>query len=246
MTIRDQLVQMILKWEYLFGFFPGQAGITAAISEYDAAIKILKHSETEYKASIAGRVAVSRGYDFIFNNKRIQVKANRPGRHRGATVWNAGKKVKTDGWDTLIYILYDEDYEIQEAYQFDSETYERKFSDRTSLRLEDMREGENLTMKLNRENDEMDDSTQSIICRAISSPSSVKEKGRYTNPQSYGVYKLPANCGATRRYRFGNHPVRRRELNREYKTCECKLMYLFLSREDAKALASMLNDHNTL
>jgi len=240
MTNRDQLVQIILKWEDLFGFFPGQAGITAAISEYDAAINILKHSETEYKASIKHRTAVSRRFDFEFNNEKFQVKANRPGRHRGATVRNAGKKVKTDGWDILIYILYDEDYKIQEAYQFDSETYERKFSDRTSLRLEDMREGENLAMKLNRENDEMDQ----IIGRAIS-PSSDEEKGRYTNPRSYGVYKLPAHCGATRRYRFGNHPVRRRELNLAYRTT-CELMYLFLSREDAMALASMLNDRNTL
>jgi hypothetical protein len=144
MIIRDQLVQIVLKWEEMFGFFPGQAGITAAISEYDAAIKILKHNEAEYKASIERRTAVGRRFDFEFNNEKFQVKANRPSRHLGATVWNAGRKVKTDGWDILIYILYDEDYEIQEAYQFDSETYERKFSDRTSLRLEDMREGKNL------------------------------------------------------------------------------------------------------
>jgi hypothetical protein len=98
-------------------------------------------------------------------------------------------------------------------------------------------------MKLNRKNDEIDDSAQAIIRREIS-PSSGKETGRYTDPRSYGVYKLPANCGTTRRYRFGNHPVRRRELNLAYGPC--KLMHLFLSREDAKALASMLNDRNTL
>jgi len=143
MTIRDTLVQTVLKWEETFGFFPGQAGITAAISEYDAARK-LGLNEVDYQASIPDRTAVSRGYDFIFRNERIQVKANRPSRRPGSAVWNVGKKVKTDGWDILIYILYDEDYVIQKAYKFKSDEYQRMFSDKTSLRLEDMRQGTSL------------------------------------------------------------------------------------------------------
>ena len=35
MTIRDELVQTVLKWEKKFGFIPGQSGITTAVSEYD-------------------------------------------------------------------------------------------------------------------------------------------------------------------------------------------------------------------
>lgn len=144
MTIRDQLVHTVLKWENLFGHFPGQAGITAAVSEYDAAM-MLGHDEVSYAASILGRAPVGRGYDFKFNNKRIQVKANRPGRRRGATVWNAGPRVATDGWDILIYILYNEDYVCREAYRFDSDEYERIFLGRTgNLRLEDMRMGTRL------------------------------------------------------------------------------------------------------
>jgi hypothetical protein len=110
------------------------------LREYDAAIK-LGHNEDEYIDSIKGRGSVGRGYDFVFNNERIQVKANRPSRRPGAAVWNSGPKVNTDSWDILIYILYDEDYKIQEAYRFDSRTYESMFSGRASLRLKDMRKG---------------------------------------------------------------------------------------------------------
>lgn len=47
----------------------------------------------------------------------------------------------------LIYVLYDKDYVIQECYQFDRELYDRLFSDKKSLRLEDMRKGVKLPSK---------------------------------------------------------------------------------------------------
>lgn len=84
----------------------------------------------------------------------------------------------------------------------------------------------------------MEDPIQVIIRRAVN-PSSVRVTGGLTHPRSYGVYILPANCGATRRYRFGNHPVRMQELDREFK--HCALKHLFLYRADAMALASVLN-----
>jgi hypothetical protein len=52
--------------------------------------------------------------------------------------------VTTDGWDLLVYILYDKDYVVQEAYQFAADIYERLFENRRSLRLEDMRKGKRL------------------------------------------------------------------------------------------------------
>ena len=143
MTIRDQLVQTTLEWEKTFGFFPGQAGITAAVSEYDAAIR-LGLNQDQYRVSITGRSSVGRGYDFKFMNKKIQVKANRPSGRPGSDVWNAGPKVKTDGWHILIYMLNDKDYVIQEAYWFDCDTYERMFSNKEKLRLDDMRMGNKL------------------------------------------------------------------------------------------------------
>ena len=68
LTIRDQLVQTVLQWEKKFGFFPGQAGITAAVSEYDAAM-MLGHNEAEYITSIKGRSSVGRGHDFVFEEQ---------------------------------------------------------------------------------------------------------------------------------------------------------------------------------
>jgi hypothetical protein len=144
MSIRDQLVQTVLKWEEMFGFFPGQAGVTAAVSEYDAAM-ILGLSEAQYARSVDGRSSVGRGYDFMFKDKRVQVKANRPSGLPGSAVRNAGPKVKTGPWDIFIYILYDKDYAVQEVYQFDPDMYETMFSNKEKLRLEDMRKGHRLS-----------------------------------------------------------------------------------------------------
>ena len=89
----------------------------------------------------------------------------------------------------------------------------------------------------------MRDSIETIVRRAIT-PSSVRITGSLTDPRSYGVYRLPSNCGATRRYRFGNHPIRKQELAQEFK--HCALMYLFRSRADAMAVAASLNASKSL
>lgn len=73
-----------------------------------------------------------------------------------------------------------------------------------------------------------------IITRAIS-PSSVRPNGRLTSPRSYGVYRIPTSADSTSSFRFGNYPVRQRELEREFGSC--KLEYLFAERTDAKAVA---------
>jgi hypothetical protein len=84
----------------------------------------------------------------------------------------------------------------------------------------------------------MNDSIQAIICRSVNE-SSVRKTDRLTEPRTYGVYMLPADCGSTRLYRFGNHPIRRQELEREFKICTLK--YLFLHRKDAMQLVALLN-----
>lgn len=63
--------------------------------------------------------------------------------------------------------------------------------------------------------------------------------GSLTRPRSWGVYRLPAHAGATRVFRYGNHPVRMHELQREFG--QCSLEALFLDREDARALAMALH-----
>ena len=78
----------------------------------------------------------------------------------------------------------------------------------------------------------------SILQRQIDS-SAVREDGQLTRPRSFGVYQLPAKAGATRRFRFGNHPIRLRELEREFG--KCSRIHLFLSRRDAQEVARALN-----
>ncbi|WP_367396875.1 hypothetical protein [Sinimarinibacterium sp. NLF-5-8] len=79
--------------------------------------------------------------------------------------------------------------------------------------------------------------TEAIIQHAIS-PNLVRVVGRSTSPRSYGVYELPSEK-SSRCYRYGNHPVRQKELIREFG--DCKRVYLFLERPYAKALADALN-----
>ena len=84
----------------------------------------------------------------------------------------------------------------------------------------------------------MHDSINDILQRAIS-PRSVREVGALTEPRSYGVYTLPAAACETRSHRYGNHPVRMRELEKEFGSCE--LAYLFADRRDAMLVAGVLS-----
>lgn len=84
----------------------------------------------------------------------------------------------------------------------------------------------------------MADRLDEILARAIS-PSQVRPDGPLTNPRSYGVYALPDRSKATRRYRFGNHPVRQRELEAEFGSAQ--LLHLFRARQQAEAVAKSLN-----
>lgn len=59
-------------------------------------------------------------------------------------------------------------------------------------------------------------------------PETLTADGMYTQPRSWGVYKLTMAAGQGRQYRFGNHPVRQRELEREFGRVQ--VLSLFLSR----------------
>ena len=71
------------------------------------------------------------------------------------------------------------------------------------------------------------------------SPQRLRTTGRYTVPRSFGVYRLTGNGNVGKRHRIGNHPVRERELVRDFR--ECEVVALFLSRNDAESLARHLN-----
>lgn len=71
------------------------------------------------------------------------------------------------------------------------------------------------------------------------SPHAVRPDGALTSPRSYGVYRVPVSVGGSRRVRYGNHPVRMTELERQFGSCQ--LCHLFLHRGDAVAMAGLLN-----
>ncbi len=60
---------------------------------------------------------------------------------------DAGPKVNSTGWDLLVYILYDRNYERLEARRFTPELYQRLFENKSKLTLEDMLKGELLLPK---------------------------------------------------------------------------------------------------
>jgi hypothetical protein len=86
-------------------------------------------------------------------------------------------------------------------------------------------------------------SIETLVGRTIS-PSHVLQDGVFTHPRSYGVYELPKSSLGTCRFRYGNHPVRMRELEREYGSC--KLLYLFLQRIDAVAMVTILKSSESV
>ena len=71
-------------------------------------------------------------------------------------------------------------------------------------------------------------------------PSGLRAAGRYTRPPSWGVYVVaPPKQTPTRRYRFGNHPVRQAELSREFGAA--RVLALFTARAPAEELAALYN-----
>jgi hypothetical protein len=72
--------------------------------------------------------------------------------------------------------------------------------------------------------------------------SDVEFVGRYTNPRTYGVYRVTESAPGSRRFRFGNHPVREWELSREFGNISC--VVLFAERTHAKELTAILNHEN--
>ena len=79
-----------------------------------------------------------------------------------------------------------------------------------------------------------------LQARAVS-PTEVKVEGNYTAPRTWGVYRVEAFKNGQRGsdYHLGNHPIRHRELERDYGAAE--LVLLFTSRTDAEELKYLLN-----
>lgn len=137
--LRDKLVEVALEWQSKFGVSPS---ITSSVSEYDAAM-LVGMSEQEYSEYMKDKTAVSKGVDFVFNNIRYQIKANRPSGKPGSFV-TLVSKASNYLWDKLIWILYDKNYVMQEAWEWDVEDYKSSFDKKNRLSPDDYRKGRRL------------------------------------------------------------------------------------------------------
>jgi hypothetical protein len=134
--LRRRLVEAALEWERLFGIAPA---ITSALSEYDAAC-LVGCPEAEFSAGRSRMTAVSRGYDFLFGGKRFQVKANRPSGKPGSVVTLVAKATNYE-FDVLVWLLYDQRYNIVEAWQWETAAYQSRFDSVKRLSPTLMRHG---------------------------------------------------------------------------------------------------------
>ena len=140
--LRDELVKISLQWQERFGVAPS---ITSTISEYDAAM-LVGMSENEYSDYMKDKTAVNKGSDFVFKNLRYQVKANRPSGKKGSFVTIVPKTTNYE-WDRLIWILYDKNYVIQEAWEWGVEEYKDAFDAIKRLSPDHYRKGRCLYKK---------------------------------------------------------------------------------------------------
>lgn len=140
--LRNKLVEIALQWQEKYGVAPS---ITSTISEYDAAM-LVGMSENEYSAYMKDKTAVNKGSDFVFNNTRYQVKANRPSGKKGSFVTMVPKAANYE-WDRLIWILYDKNYVIQEAWEWGVEEYKDAFDAIKRLSPDHYRKGRCLYKK---------------------------------------------------------------------------------------------------
>jgi hypothetical protein len=137
--LRNQLVASVLEWERRFAVAPAA---TSALSEYDAAM-LVGHTPETFARQAQGRTSVSRGTDFEYAGVGYQVKANRPSGKPGSFVTLVAKAANYH-WDRLIWILYDREFTIQEAWLWQVADYRREFDAVKRLSPSHMRRGDRL------------------------------------------------------------------------------------------------------
>jgi len=137
--LRDLLVQISLEWERRFAVAPQ---ITVSVAEYDAA-KLVGTSLKVGKGRKESDTAVTKGVDFRKDNIFYQVKSNRPSGKPGSKVTLVGKATNFD-WHKLVWILYDREYNIKEAWEFSRNKYRELFEPKKRISPEDMRKGTKL------------------------------------------------------------------------------------------------------
>ena len=134
--LRDKLIAVALEWQERYGIAPQ---ITTPISEHDAAM-LVGFPEHEYSNFMQDKTAVGEGSDFVYRGIRYQVKGNRPSGKPGSRITMVPKAANYD-WDVLIWVMYDKNYLIQEAWQWDVEPYKEAFHEKKRLSPDDYRKG---------------------------------------------------------------------------------------------------------
>lgn len=137
--LRELLVQISLEWERRFAVAPQ---ITASIAEYDAA-ELVGSSLRIGEGRKRSDTAVIKGVDFRKGSILYQVKSNRPSGKPGSKVTLVGKP-KNYNWDKLVWILYDREYRIEEAWEFTRNEYRQLFESKKRISPEDMQKGTRL------------------------------------------------------------------------------------------------------
>jgi len=137
--LRQHLVALALEWERRYGVSPA---ITGAISEFDAAC-LVGHSADSFGLDCKSRTAVTRGADFRYDGLRYQVKGNRPSGKPGSPVTLVAK-AKNYEWDRLMWLLYDREFKLLEAWEWAVDDYRRAFHTVSRLGPVDMRRGRRL------------------------------------------------------------------------------------------------------
>ena len=135
-SLRTRLVAVALEWQGQFGVAPS---ITTAISEYDAAM-LVGCLEPAYVLQTQHRTAVTKGSDFVFGGKQYQVKGSHPSGKPGSKVSKISKP-SNYFWDYLIWMLYNKEYVLMEAWLWTVEDYQKKLHDEPHIRPKHMREG---------------------------------------------------------------------------------------------------------
>jgi len=134
--LREQLIKLCLDWEKLLGVAPH---ITGAISEFDA-MKLIGMSEKEILDESKDKTSRQKGHDFIHNDVKYQVKANRPSYRKNSPV-TITAKAKNYDFDKLIWILYNQEFVIQEAYEWNVNEYKEKCEFLKQVRPVHLRQG---------------------------------------------------------------------------------------------------------
>ena len=126
--LREELINIALTCQKNIGNAPS---ITGFIAELDAA-KVVGVSYEDYCKEMHDTSAVKRGYDFTFKNKCYQVKACRPSGRDGSEITRI-PSVKNYEWDILVWIKYDEYFNINEIWQIEIDEFLRHFDGRRNI-----------------------------------------------------------------------------------------------------------------